>query len=413
MIAKPTALLLSLLLLGGCMSSHSVRRHYLRQRAETLPTKPARPVIVIPGFGISRLYDPQLGRYVWGTGRAMIIERFPDDFDLPLGANGGDRLIARGFVGKRAPMNTAWHVSDALEHFARYGNASESPDARSTNLYTFAYDWRLSHETSAARLAAYIERVRQAHGGSKVDLVTHSAGSIVALALLASKAGDAVANVVMLAPPLRGSLEAFRLLNDEERFVRRVIAPETSATFASVTELLPDDGEVLIAEDGSPLPHDIWDAATWRTLGLSIYGDDVRRRVIAEHGSDHYYRLVAHFEASLARARRRRMSWRSAIDDPRISAVASDCVATTRRVLARGDGTLAFYRSQLRGDEAELATIMFEPGDGSIPFRSASLDATRTTVLCDGHFGIALDPSSMNAVIRTLARGEPQVAKNE
>jgi pimeloyl-ACP methyl ester carboxylesterase len=407
MITKPASLLLTAFLLSGCFSTNAVRTRYLEETRPSLD-KPARPLIVVPGFGISKLYDAKREHFIWGTPKSMIVDRFPDDFDLPLDGETNDSIVARGFTGSRSPMNSAFKLGEALKRFALYGKASESADEANTNLYLFAYDWRQSYVHSASELARYIEKVRAAHGGAQVDLLTHSAGAAVAIALLEQN-DAAIANVIMLAPPLRGSIEAFRLINDEERFWRRTLMPETSATLRSVPELFPDDGRILMNEKGEVLAHDIWDPSTWRELELSIYSDVVKQRVIAASGPEHYAALIASFENALQRARKTRDGWNKVIHDPRISVIASDCVPTTRRVLIRNDGTVAFYPHQLRQEEASLGAEMFEPGDGSIPLRSATLGKERTTILCDGHFALALDPSSYRAIIRTL-NDAPQAA---
>ena len=79
-------------ILGSCTTDRT-RAGYLRTMAETLGAPP-RPVIVIPGFGVSRLYDPVRRVYVWGTGHATFRTNYEDDLDLPEG--GHDRLVPRG-----------------------------------------------------------------------------------------------------------------------------------------------------------------------------------------------------------------------------------------------------------------------------------------------------------------------------
>ncbi|MEV6484900.1 hypothetical protein [Streptomyces sp. NPDC051576] len=45
-------------------------------------------------------------------------------------------------------------------------------------LFTFDHDSTRSNATTAAELAAYVQSVRAATGADKVDLVTHSMGSL-------------------------------------------------------------------------------------------------------------------------------------------------------------------------------------------------------------------------------------------
>src|ERR1041385_5294916 len=270
-----------IILLFGCTTDRT-RRGYLRANAARFTAAPAHPVIVIPGFGVTRLYDPVTGRFVWGTPRTAMRTVWPDDLDLPVDpatpAAGHDRLVPRGFAGSRGPINTAWQLTVALEKFGGYTTGRD--------VYPFDYDWRLSARENAARLDSFVADVGRGPGGGTVDVVTHSAGSMVALTWVKLGNGaSAVRNLVLLAPPERGVIEAFRMFVRPERFIRRTFRPEMVATWPSVPELLPQDGRVFIDAKGAPLDLDLWSPATWQRLG--VYG-------AAAHPS---------FAASLARAR--------------------------------------------------------------------------------------------------------------
>ncbi|MEA2464042.1 MAG: hypothetical protein QOJ98_1789 [Acidobacteriota bacterium] len=326
------------------------RRGYLRANAATLGM-PQRPVIVIAGFGVTRLLDPVTGRYVWGTPRSVWRTGYPDDLDL----DAADRLVPRGWVGSRGPINTGWQLSIGLRKFGGYTEGAD--------LYPFHYDWRRSARDNARLLGELIERVRN---GGKVDLVTHSAGALVALAY----SGEQVENIVMVAPPRHGVVDAFRVFVHPERFIRRTFAAETVATWPFIFELLPDDGRVFIDEDGRPLDRDLWDPASWPL--------DVRAQLEAAHA----------FRDEL----------RTKTVNARLTVIAGDCVPTAKRILQRRDGTFAFYPGELRDDERPLASLLFEPGDGTVPVSSAGA----AMLFCDGHQGIAADPSVHRAVIRAL-----------
>lgn len=377
---RAVAFACAVLVVAACTTDRT-RRGYLRANAARFTAAPAHPVVVIPGFGVTRLFDPETGRFVWGTPRTAMRTVWADDLDLPFDAAtlaaGHDRLVPRGFAGSRGPINTAWQLTIALEKFGGYTTGRD--------VYAFDYDWRLGARENAARLDAFVAEVRRDHGGVTVDVVTHSAGGIVALTWVKlGGGGAAVRNLVLLAPPERGVIEALRMFVRPERFIRRTFHPEVVATWPSVPELLPEDGRVFIDESGRPLDLDLWSPATWQRLG------------------------VAHpfFAASLARARAFRDSLRDAPMPPGVSlhVIAGDCVPTARRVLARADGSYAFYPDELRPDEERLRRAMFEPGDGTIPVSSASATA-QPQLFCDGHQGLAADPSVYRAIVRIL-RGE-------
>jgi len=326
------------------------RRGYLRANAANLGA-PERPVIVIAGFGVTRLLDPVTGRYVWGTPRSVWRTEYPDDLDL----DAADRLVPRGWVGSRGPINTGWQLSIALRKFGGY---TEGRD-----IHPFHYDWRRSARDNARLLGELIERVRN---GGKIDLVTHSAGALVALAC----SGEHVENIVMIAPPRHGVVDAFRIFVRPERFIRRTFEAETVATWPAIFELLPDDGRVFIDEAGHPLARDLWDPASWPV--------DVR--------------------AQLEAARAFRNELRTKPVTARLTVIAGDCVPTAKRILQRRDGTYAFYPGDLREHERPLASLLFEPGDGTVPVSSAG----EAMLFCDGHQGLAADPSVHRAMIRAL-----------
>ncbi|HUR79431.1 MAG TPA: alpha/beta fold hydrolase [Thermoanaerobaculia bacterium] len=337
--------------LAHCNTTDRTRRGYLRANAAHLGAPP-RPVIVIAGFGVTRLVDPVTGRHVWGTPRAVWQRTFPDDLDL----DANDRLIPVGWVGSRGPINTGWQLSIGLRKFGGY---TEGRD-----LHPFYYDWRRSARDNARLLDALIERVR---GNGSVDLVTHSAGAMVALA----SQSEHVENIVMVAPVRRGSLEAFRVFMRPERFIRRTFTPDVVATWPFVFELLPENGRVFVDERGRALDRDLWDPKTWPV--------DVRQQLTD------------------ARA------FRESLKTPKakLHVIAGDCVPTAIRVLARSDGTYAFYPNDLRENEQHLATVLFEPGDGTVPVSSAKAGG-EAMLFCDGHQGIAADPSVHRAIIRAL-----------
>ncbi|HEX7151515.1 MAG TPA: hypothetical protein VF618_08515 [Thermoanaerobaculia bacterium] len=369
-------MLSALAALANCNTTDRTRRGYLRAEAEHAGA-PRRPVIVIAGFGVTRLVDPETGRHVWGTAHAMWQRTYPDDLDLPLDAEGNigrDRLVPRGWVGSRGPVNTGWQLSIALRKYGGY--------TLDENLYPFYYDWRLPARENARLLAARVEEIRLEHDGAQVDLVTHSAGALIASTYLKLEGGaDDVARLVMVAPVQRGVIEAFRIFVRPERFIRRGFSPEMVATWPFITELLPENGRIFIDPSGAALPYDVWELATWtRFVPLDA-------------------RHTAALARSLANARAFRDELRNTPMPLTPTVIAGDCVPTARRVLVRGDNTFVFYPGELT--DAALRDVLFEPGDGTVPISSARGDAA-TMTLCDGHQGIAADPHVHRAILRAL-----------
>lgn len=371
------------LVLTACTTDRT-RRKYLAANAAQFTAPPTNPVIVIPGFGVTRLRDPQTGRHVWGTPRAVMRRDWEDDLDLPFDAAlsiGTDSLLPDGFAGSRGPINTAYQLVRALETYGGYDEGR--------SVHAFAYDWRLPAAANAARLESFVADVRRAHGGAKVDVIAHSAGGIVALTWLKLGGGDDdVRNLILLAPPVAGTIEAFRMMVRPERFARRTFGPDVVATWPSVPELLPHEGTVFVDEQGRSLTLDLWSPEAWTQLGVA-------------------FERPALFAASLARAR----AFRTQLDAAPLPAnaalhvIAGDCVPTVRRVLMRGDGTFVFYAGELRPDEAHLRPQLFEAGDGTVGVSSAAAAPGHAQLFCDGHQGIATDPNVHRAILR-IVRGQ-------
>lgn len=361
------------MLLSAACTTDRTRRGYLERMAADL-RPPERHVIVVPGFGVTRLYDPLTERYVWGTPRAAVRTLYEDDLDLPRPpATSRDRLVPRGYAGSRGPVNVGWQLTEALQKYGGY--------VRDESVHPFFYDWRLSARDNAAALARLADRISP---DQRVDLVTHSAGALVALTWIKLLGGsDRVERLVMIAPPRRGVVDAFRVFVRPERFVRRILAPDVVATWPAIYELLPDDGRFLVAPDGSRHEFDAWRAQTWQTAAPGLTPDAVH----------------------LANARALRDQLAAADFPPGVqqTVIAGDCVPTAMAVLLRDDGSFAFYRDELRDGERSLAETLFEAGDGTVPVSSARAGGD-AHLFCDGHQGIATDPNVHRALLRALGR---------
>jgi hypothetical protein len=250
-----------------------------------------------------------------------------------------------------------------------------------------------------------------------VDIVGHSLGAFIALTYLrmgtapldqpalwtraAETAAGKVNAVVLLGAPQQGAVDAFRVLIRSERFVMRVLAPQWTSTYPSVVEMLPLDGRIVIDEQGAPMDIDLWEIQSWRRYKLSIFSDEIRRRIVEQQSQKAYDHLTVAFEKSLRRAKSLRTVHQRPIPaGVAVTSITSDCIPTGRRVLMRRDGTFAFQLEDLRENEKHLARLMFVPGDGSIT--TASATAGRAVVFCSGHQGMALDPAVHHAIIRAL-----------
>jgi len=94
--------------------------------------------------------------------------------------------------------------SDLLKSFEVNGYEKDR------NLFEFPYDWRRKNEDTANDLKAKIEEIRNLAGVSKVDLVAHSMGGLVARALVESANYDnSIDQLITLATPHKGAPKAY------------------------------------------------------------------------------------------------------------------------------------------------------------------------------------------------------------
>ncbi|MGZ8711137.1 MAG: esterase/lipase family protein, partial [Thermoanaerobaculia bacterium] len=195
----------------------------------------------------------------------------------------------------------------------------------------------------------------------KVDVISHSAGALVALTWIKLRGGgDRVNHLVMIAPTQRGVIDAFRIFVRPERFLRRRFEPEMVATWPFVYELLPEDGQFVVGSDGNAIGFDVWRPETWGRVTAS--------RPIPEH-------------IRAAKSLREELAASPMPAGISLTTIAGDCVPTATRVLGRDDGSFAFYPEELRAHEKSLTSILFEPGDGTVPISSATSDDSTRDVL--------------------------------
>lgn len=414
--------------IAGCGMTRATRASYLTSLAPYLEP-PARPVIVIPGVGVTRLFDPVTRYFVWGTARNVIHTRYAEDLDLPIDPHTllpvRDRLVPRGYVGSRSPINIGWRLSSAL---VRYGQYQDKPTASGKpTVYSLVYDFRLSSTESAKSLDALIEKIRREHGDPalKVDLIAHSAGGLVALTYLkigtasveepttwdegSRRAAAKIGRTVLIATPQAGTADMLRLFHRPERFFLRLIPQEMISTFPSMLEMLPEDGHFLLDEEGNSIDADLWKAEDWKRLELGLFIPGVAKRIRRENSAERYDLLVRSFGRSLDRARALRDALRRPLPESVVvENVAGDCVPTAHHALRRRDGTLAFYRDELRASEKNLIDRMVESGDGSVTVTSATGgNQQRSALFCDGHQALASDPHVHRAMIRVLRGAGP------
>lgn len=170
-------------------------------------------------------------------------------------------------------------------------------------VYVFPYDWRYSITSNTARLARFVELIlakSNAHATyksrgisvDKVNIVAHSMGGCLAKHYATVMGGHKkIEKLVMLASPLRGSLDALKTLVMGETwffdwFTRKGLR-KLARTLPGVYDLLPFDGyssqsgkirwpSPAVSRDGDPV--DIFDSTQWQENVTDQIGPEVLKR---------------------------------------------------------------------------------------------------------------------------------------
>jgi len=181
-------------------------------------------------------------------------------------------IIVPGIMGS-SEVNGEWKL-DPITH--TYDNLIESlvrnGYAKNKNIFEFPYDWKKRNETTAGYLETKIDEITNATKISKVDLVAHSMGGLVARSYIEMGGYERknVDQLITLGTPHHGSPLAYLyweagegFFNVKERIVKHHFIQEAKhngydtlfayirARVPSIAELLPDYNYLIDADSQS------------------------------------------------------------------------------------------------------------------------------------------------------------------
>jgi hypothetical protein len=419
-----TALLGSLLLLGGCVGNMPPVVNPVVVFAEKKPV-----VIFVSGLTGSVLYDKLEQQVTWGDFRSGFL---PRDFGYaavrPIGP-AEDRIEARGpIMAIRFGPLYRREVYRPLKTTLEANGYVTGVDFRA-----FGYDWRQSNVAAARRLVRFIDELNDEH---RVVLVCQSSGGY--LCRWAVRFGDVSldeAEAGVVRPPRRlvdavifvgtthsGSIRILREIDRGRTYVRfgRFLSPEAFFTFESLVQDLPPwRTDLFVGEDGHPLDVDVFDAREWVRYGWAIFGNEAEAR--ADERPDLFGTRddrVAYLQRALDDARRFHTLLR---DGPapspgiRYYSIQNRTRATIHRAMLvkhnSGWQTL-FTGDELVGSRPELASIMSTLGDGHASAAGQEeLSAGEMALLAepiievDGdHLGVVQSAGTRRAILRIISK---------
>jgi len=206
-----------------------------------------RLVVIIPGIGGTILREPNgLRRRVWGHQRATLVAAGLDSDRLSLGNH--PELEPDGLVRDVQPV-PGWTVVAGYHHigkaiFNAFGDVVLDGGSVPGNVMEFGYDFRKSVVHAATELDKAIgERLRSFPSGTRVVLVGHSLGGLVARYWIGRCGGSKICDgLITLGTPHRGAPKALNVLANGIRVSRLKLdtLSRVVADWDSLYELLPD-----------------------------------------------------------------------------------------------------------------------------------------------------------------------------
>jgi pimeloyl-ACP methyl ester carboxylesterase len=367
------------------------------------------PLIVIPGAFGSRLMDTRSGHEIWPKSSAKLL-------------------------------------------FSNYKGLEVEPGQR--NFYVYLYDWRLDNVAAVSGLHELIERIREDYGDPylRVDVLGHSNGGLLARyyarygtedhldsgdAKPTYEGAAAIRHLLLVGVPNYGSIRPVISHVRGEEVVFRKIPVEVIATISGAPQLMPHPAlPWLLDRDGSIIVSDVFDLATWREFGWSIFNPKVRQRTIRRKGGGAAGRryleiLEAYLEKHLKRGRNflLLLSRQTTEGDVKPYVFGGDCEATRARlVLEKVRGKMV---ARDRPEDViyplegiDYQGLIHEPGD-SVVTRSSLLGhyhghllpgfddispmrVSQTMFLCEKHQLLTGNPTFQNNLLYTLLNVEPE-----
>lgn len=266
---------------------------------------------------------------------------------------------------------TAIPVFPGLYQAEIYGPFLKAAARFGAPFYPFAYDWRRDNLETLQKFQVFIENIRQRHGGVPVQVVAHSMGGLITLALVNSHP-EYFAKIYFAGVPFTGGIGFFPDIHEgvATGFNRRILAPPVIGTFPSVYSFFALDGHGVVDEQGQALKVDFYSLADWRQQRWGFF----RTRATAEQ------------ETFLSQALEQAKKFRHLLEPrthryPAITAIVGDQHPTLAEIQRQGTDWRADSRPEVPGDGRVCATEAILPA--KIPHEIFHTQSAHAQILND------------------------------
>jgi pimeloyl-ACP methyl ester carboxylesterase len=369
-----------------------MRSSIRRSAKEDLPLPSAKPssstssvfppLVFIHGFKagvLSEASGSQRGLTWWqGFGLASPDLRLPLQWD-------GDVQRHDGLLAIEPLRRVAWQSI-----YAPFLDWAE----RTRRFHPFAYDWRRDNHESVDNFVAFLTRVRDQHGGAKVQVVAHSMGGLISFAAL-NRRPDLFHSALFAGVPFTPGLSFLMDMHvgTAVGLNKDILNPEVLFTFVSPYSFFPvnPDESGLAEQNGTGIRHDWYTLDDWERHKLGVFAS---REVTAEER--------AHLRNALRRARdfRRLIVFKdeSAFQYPPIAVLVNDTRPNLTTVVRDGPQAVRGW---------DFRTAAREPGDNRVTLPDAMPpEGVPYTVYKTEreHAGLVNDTRQIVAILDQLSR---------
>jgi pimeloyl-ACP methyl ester carboxylesterase len=219
---------------GGSVLVESNEANNCRASTQPISIVSRIPVVVVPGILGTALIDDASGAE-WLNFQAIDPGRL-NAFQLDENGNSAPTVRTAGLL---FPSLLFGGLMTALQA------DGYEPD---TSLFVFPYDWRFSNVRAAGDFRRFIDEVVLPQSGStKVDLVVHSMGGLIARQYATVYGSGALNKVIYLGTPHKGAAKSFNALafNNSLAATLMPALPAHSQTFAELSATMPSVFQLL------------------------------------------------------------------------------------------------------------------------------------------------------------------------